>query len=78
LDLFDSEAIESQTYLSSNSAVPFVAQAKAFLPPELKPYFHQTLTSQDYIDTVIMLLKPALKRLNKDLVDVLSICSRLI
>lgn len=40
---------------------------------------HQTLISQDVIDTAMMtLLKPALKRINEDLVDVLSACSMLI
>ncbi|MEC5211244.1 3-carboxy-cis,cis-muconate cycloisomerase [Psychrobacter sp. PL15] len=79
LDLFDIEAIGAQTYLGGNAAIPFVAQAKTLLSPELKPYFHQTLTSQDVIDTaMMMILKPALKRLNQDLIEILQACSLLI
>lgn len=79
LDLFDIDAIGAETYLGGNAAIPFVAQAKALLPQELKPYFHQTVTSQDVIDTAMMLmLKPALKLINDDLIDVIKACGVLI
>ncbi|SNT70471.1 lyase family protein [Psychrobacter sp. LV10R520-6] len=79
LDLFDIDAIGAETYLGGNAAIPFVAQAKALLPQEIKPYFHQTVTSQDVIDTAMMLmLKPALKHINQDLIDVLKACGILI
>lgn len=79
IDLFDIDKIGAQTYLGGNAAIPFIAQAKALLPQEIKPYFHQTVTSQDVIDTaMMMMLKPALKRINDDLLDVLQACAILI
>ncbi|WP_201618361.1 lyase family protein [Psychrobacter urativorans] len=79
LDMFDIDAIGAQAYLGGNAAIPFVAQAKALLPQEVKPYFHQTVTSQDVIDTAMMLmLKPALKHINQDLIEVLEACKILI
>lgn len=79
LELFDIDAIAKQTYLGGNAAIPFVAQAKALLPLELKPYFHHTLTSQDVIDTaMMMMLKPVIKYINQDLIKVLGACSILI
>ena len=79
IDLFDIEAIGSQTYLGGNAAIPFVAQAKSLLSPEIKPYFHKTVTSQDVVDTaMMMMLKPALTRINHDLIDVLQACAVLI
>lgn len=79
IDLFDIDKIGKQTYLGGNAAIPFIALAKALLPQEIKPYFHQTVTSQDVIDTaMMMMLKPALKRINDDLLDVLQACAILI
>jgi len=79
IDLFDIEDIGAKTYLGGNAAIPFVAQAKALLPQELQPYFHQTVTSQDVIDTAMMIMhKPVLERMNKDLVDILKACASLI
>ena len=79
LNLFDIKAIEAQTYLGGNAAIPFVAQAKSLLPQEIKTYFHQTVTSQDVIDTaMMMMLKPELKRINHDLIEVLGACTVLI
>lgn len=79
IDLFDIEAIGTQTYLGGNAAIPFVAQAKSLLPQEIKPYFHQTVTSQDVVDTaMMMMLKPALKSINHDLIDILQACAVLI
>ncbi|MGM8909017.1 lyase family protein [Psychrobacter sp. 1U1] len=79
IDLFDIDEIGAQTYLGGNAAIPFVAQAKTLLPQDIKPYFHQTVTSQDVIDTaMMMMLKPALKRINNDLTDILQACAILI
>ncbi|WP_367110635.1 lyase family protein [uncultured Psychrobacter sp.] len=76
---FDIEAIGAQTYLGGNAAIPFVKEAKTLLPKELKPYFHQTVTSQDVVDTAMMImLKPVLKRINQDLLEILQACSLLI
>ena len=79
LDLFDIDVISAQTYLGGNAAIPFVAQAKALLPSDIKPYFHQTLTSQDVIDTaMMMMLKTAFQRINQDLIVALKACGLLI
>lgn len=79
LDLFDMDAIEAQTYLGGNAAIPFVAQAKFLLPDDILPYFHQTVTSQDVIDTaMMMMLKPELKRINHDFIEILTACAVLI
>lgn len=79
IDLFDIDKVGSQTYLGGNPAIPFVSQAKSLLTQEIKPYFHQTVTSQDVVDTaMMMMLKPALTRLNHDLIDVLRTCAVLI
>lgn len=79
LDLLDIDAIEKQTYLGGNAAIPFVAQAKSLLPADAKPFFHQTLTSQDVIDTaMMMMLKPAFRHIHQDLIEVLKACEMLI
>lgn len=79
IELFDIDGISAQTYLGGNAAIPFVKQAKALLPSDIKPYFHQTLTSQDVIDTaMMMMLKPAFQRINQDLIAALKACSLLI
>ncbi|KAA0914568.1 lyase family protein [Psychrobacter sp. ANT_WB68] len=79
IDLFDIDAIGSQTYLGGNAAIPFVAQAKSLITQELKPYFHQTVTSQDVVDTaMMMMLKPAIANISHDLSEVLQACAVLI
>ncbi|WP_198333225.1 lyase family protein [Psychrobacter aquimaris] len=79
IELFDIDAIGAQTYLGGNAAIPFVAQAKSLLPSDVRPFFHQTLTSQDVIDTaMMMMLKPSLERITQDLEEVLTACSVLI
>lgn len=76
---FDLEDIASKTYLGGNAAIPFVAQAKKILPDELKPYFHQAVTSQDVIDTaMMMMIKPGLSIINEDLVAIMGACDKLI
>lgn len=79
LELFDIDAIGKQTYLGGNAAIPFVTQAKSLLPTDIKPFFHQTLTSQDVIDTaMMMMLKPSFRRIHQDLIEVLRACEVLI
>ena len=79
IDLLDIDAIGTQAYLGGNAAIPFVTQSKSLLSKAIKPYFHQTVTSQDVVDTAMMLLlKPALKRVNEDLLEVMQACAVLI
>ncbi|WP_394123928.1 lyase family protein [Psychrobacter nivimaris] len=79
LELFDIDAIGKQTYLGGNAAIPFVTQAKSLLPANIKPFFHQTLTSQDVIDTALMMmLKPSFRHIHQDLIEVLKACEVLI
>ncbi|MDR5905351.1 adenylosuccinate lyase family protein [Franzmannia qiaohouensis] len=66
---FDLEALASGVASGGNAAIPFVKQARAALPDDLKRYFHQGATSQDVVDSALMLLlKPRLARLDALLV----------
>ncbi|QHD51366.1 adenylosuccinate lyase family protein [Vreelandella aquamarina] len=48
-----------------NVAIPFVKQGRALLADDLKRYWHQGATSQDVVDSALMLLlKPRLAALN--------------
>ncbi|WP_019672833.1 lyase family protein [Psychrobacter lutiphocae] len=76
---FDLESIAQATHLGGNPAIPFVAQAKQLLPDNLKPYFHQTVTSQDVVDTAMMMvIKTGLTTVNKDLIAILNGLSLLV
>ncbi|MCC5902170.1 MAG: adenylosuccinate lyase family protein [Halomonas sp.] len=49
-----------------NVAIPFVKQSRGLLPGELKRYWHQGATSQDVVDSALMLLlKPRLAALDE-------------
>ncbi|WP_277987326.1 lyase family protein [Billgrantia tianxiuensis] len=62
---FDLEALAAGVASGGNAAIPFVKQARAALPNELKRYFHMGATSQDVIDSALMLLlKPRLAALD--------------
>lgn len=79
LENFDIDALSQDTYLGGNAAIPFVTQAKALLSDDIKPYFHQTVTSQDVIDTaMMMMLKPVAHRIHDDLLQTLKACKTLI
>ncbi|MFC0337349.1 3-carboxy-cis,cis-muconate cycloisomerase [Kushneria avicenniae] len=53
---FDLEDLEAGTTLGGNVAIPFVRQAKAALPEALRGHFHFAATSQDVLDSALMLL----------------------
>jgi 3-carboxy-cis,cis-muconate cycloisomerase len=62
---FDLEALAAGVASGGNAAIPFVKQARAALPNELRRYFHMGATSQDVIDSALMLLlKPRLAALD--------------
>lgn len=62
-EVFDLPVLAAETAKGGNAAIPFVKQAKAALSDALKPCFHQGATSQDILDSALMLLlKPRLKR----------------
>src|SRR5690554_4489812 len=62
---FDLVALGAGVASGGNVAISFVKQARAVLPDELKRYFHQNATSQDVVDSALMLLlKPRLARLD--------------
>ncbi|MGR4070160.1 adenylosuccinate lyase family protein [Halomonas sp. LR3S48] len=66
---FDDAAIAAGIASGGNAAIPFVKQARAALPDELKRYWHMGATSQDVIDSALMLLlKPRLAALDALLV----------
>lgn len=62
---FDIDAIAAGIASGGNAAIPFVKQGRAALPAELKRYFHLGATSQDVVDSALMLLlKPRLAALD--------------
>lgn len=66
---FDSDAVATGIASGGNAAIPFVKQGRAALPDELKHYFHQGATSQDVVDSALMLLiRPRLLALDALLV----------
>ncbi|WP_025731702.1 lyase family protein [Carnimonas nigrificans] len=65
---FDMDALAADVGKGGNVAIPFVKQAKAMLPEELRRYFHHGATSQDIVDSALMLLiKPRLEASLKQL-----------
>lgn len=66
---FDTAAIAEGIASGGNAAIPFVKQGRSLLPDELKRYWHQGATSQDVIDSALMLLlTPRLRALDDLLV----------
>ncbi|PXX95121.1 class-II fumarase/aspartase family protein [Halomonas sp. LBP4] len=53
---FDCDAIAAGIATGGNAAIPFVKQGRAALPEALKRYWHQGATSQDVVDSALMLL----------------------
>ncbi|MGJ7462788.1 hypothetical protein ACR80S_16975 [Halomonas sp. MA07-2] len=53
---FDVDAIAAGVASGGNAAIPFVKQGRAALPDALKRFFHQGATSQDVVDSALMLL----------------------
>ena len=68
---WDTESIRQQTLLAGNPAIPFVSALKERVrqqQAEAVPYVHQGATSQDVIDTVLMMqLKQGLSQCQADL-----------
>ncbi|WP_043528354.1 class-II fumarase/aspartase family protein [Litchfieldella xinjiangensis] len=63
--VFDMSAIAQGVASGGNAAIPFVKQGRAALPDTLKRYWHQGATSQDVLDSALMLLiKPRLIRID--------------
>ncbi|GHE22220.1 class-II fumarase/aspartase family protein [Halomonas urumqiensis] len=70
---FDIAAIAEGIGSGGNAAIPFVKQGRAALPESLKRCWHQGATSQDVVDSALMLLMvPRLKALDA----LLSRCCR--
>ncbi|WP_104204354.1 class-II fumarase/aspartase family protein [Billgrantia saliphila] len=62
---FDLDALAAGVASGGNAAIPFVKQGRAALPEALKRYWHMGATSQDVIDSALMLLlKPRLAALD--------------
>ena len=53
---FGGPAIARETLNGGNAAIPFVKQGRSMLSEELRPYWHQGATSQDVVDSALMLL----------------------
>lgn len=66
---FDLSGIVAGIASGGNAAIPFVKQGRAALPGDLKRYWHQGATSQDVVDSALMLLlKPRLAAIDALLV----------
>ncbi|MFC3283344.1 class-II fumarase/aspartase family protein [Litchfieldella rifensis] len=58
---FELDALATGVASGGNVAIPFVKQGRAALPDDLKRYWHLGATSQDVVDSALMLLlKPRL------------------
>jgi 3-carboxy-cis,cis-muconate cycloisomerase len=67
------EAIGRQTALAGVPTIPFVKAAQASLPPALERSFHKGATTQDILDTALVLqMKQALPLIAADLVGTLA------
>ncbi|CAM3533610.1 adenylosuccinate lyase family protein [Halomonas casei] len=66
---FNSEEIAAGIASGGNVAIPFVKQSRSLLSDDIKRYWHQGATSQDVVDSALMLLlKPRLAALDELLV----------
>lgn len=78
--VFDAAALERDTVLGGNAAIPFVQQAKAALPETLRQWCHHGATSQDVLDTALMQLSaqrlPVLLGLVERSLDALAVLMR--
>nr|WP_298415073.1 adenylosuccinate lyase family protein [uncultured Halomonas sp.] len=63
--VFDLDAIATGVSSGGNAAIPFVKQSRTALSEDLKSCWHQGATSQDVLDSALMLLlKPRLTAIN--------------
>lgn len=53
---FDLAGIATGVASGGNAAIPFVKQGRAALPDDLRRFWHQGATSQDVVDSALMLL----------------------
>ena len=71
VELFDVAALERDTLRAGTLAIPLVQQLIAHVPPGARPYVHWGATSQDAIDTALVLqMRDGITRLVDDLVAV--------
>ncbi len=69
----DAEAIGGQTALAGVPTIPFVKAVQTRLPPELERHFHKGATTQDILDTALMLqMRDALALIAADLLAILD------
>jgi 3-carboxy-cis,cis-muconate cycloisomerase len=74
----DVAAIGAATALSGVPTIPFVKAVQALLPPEMERAFHKGATTQDIMDTALVLqCRQALALLQADLLGVLAGLSRI-
>ena len=77
-DRLDAAAIGQDTALAGVPSIPFVRAVQAQLPPELERSFHKGATTQDILDTALVLqLREALALVSADLSEILAGLSRL-
>ncbi len=75
---FDLAALGRQTAVAGVPTIPFLKAAQAQLPPELERSFHKGATTQDILDTALVLqLRPALALIAAELDAILGGLARL-
>ncbi len=74
----DAGALGEATALAGVPTIPFLKALQKLLPPELEPALHRGATTQDVLDTALVLrLRPALALLEDGLAEVTSGLARL-
>jgi 3-carboxy-cis,cis-muconate cycloisomerase len=77
-DDLDLEALGYGTALAGVPAIPFVKAVQARLPPALEPSFHKGATTQDVVDTALVLqMREAFDLIEAELIAVIEGLSRL-
>ena len=75
---FDCVALGQETALSGVPTIPFINALRKKLPPEYEPYVHKEATTQDVMDTALMLqVKRSMEALLPQSVAVLSALSEM-
>ena len=77
-DMLDAEALGREIAVAGIPVIPFVKAVRKLLPAELEPFFHAGTTTQDIVDTGLVLqLREALDLVRADLAAILAGLSRL-
>src|SRR5437867_1922304 len=75
---FDLAALGRHIAIAGVPAIPFVKAVQAMLPKELEPHFHRGATTQDVVDTALVLqMREAFALIAADLGGIIDALARL-